>query len=256
MPKDARFSWAAGIFAFYTIVSILIFLFAPLLAQDKQYHHFADLRPLGGIPNAWNVLSNLPFIIFGIMGLWKCRQPGADPWVKLIFCFLFTSFILTGIGSSYYHLSPNNTTLVLDRLPISLTVAAFLGIAFFSHVGRAGAKAVIIFAALYGVGSVVYWHFSELRAAGDIRYYAFFQFGSLAVIAALLIAKRQPGLSAYFWYCSASYALAKLCESFDHQIFDLSLGTVGGHALKHLFASLVVLFALGMPEKMRVDPAI
>jgi len=39
--------------------------------QSQEYHQFADTRPLLGIPNALNVLSNLPFLLAGIFGLYQ-----------------------------------------------------------------------------------------------------------------------------------------------------------------------------------------
>ena len=39
------------------------------IPQDPGYHLFADSRTLAGIPNAWNVLSNLPFLLVGLLGL-------------------------------------------------------------------------------------------------------------------------------------------------------------------------------------------
>ena len=43
------------------------------IPQSEAYHHFADTRPLHvgskAIPNAFNVLSNIPFFIVGWIGL-------------------------------------------------------------------------------------------------------------------------------------------------------------------------------------------
>ena len=33
----------------------------PKIPQDQAYHLFADQRVLVGIPNFWNVVSNIPF---------------------------------------------------------------------------------------------------------------------------------------------------------------------------------------------------
>jgi hypothetical protein len=63
-----------------------------------------------GVPNFWNVVSNLPFIGVGAVGL---RQFHRDPAVFVIFLGIF----LTGVGSSYYHWDPSDRTLFWDRLP-------------------------------------------------------------------------------------------------------------------------------------------
>jgi hypothetical protein len=51
------------------IVSLVALLPLPPLLQDQAYHQFADRRELFGIPNFWNVVSNLPFVILGAVGL-------------------------------------------------------------------------------------------------------------------------------------------------------------------------------------------
>jgi hypothetical protein len=44
------------------VVSLAGLLPLPPLLQDQSYHQFADQRELFGIPNFWNVVSNLPFV--------------------------------------------------------------------------------------------------------------------------------------------------------------------------------------------------
>src|SRR5918992_1292487 len=49
----------------------------PPMSQPMAYHNMADQRALLGIPNALNVLSNLPFAVVGLMGLLEAlgRRP-------------------------------------------------------------------------------------------------------------------------------------------------------------------------------------
>ena len=114
-PNHTRFligaALALSVFAFFRLV--------PPIAQDETYHLFADDHSLWGIPNFWNVASNLPFAIVGVLGLWKLR--GVFDYV------LFTGVAaLTFFGSAYYHLAPNDTRLVWDRLPMTLVFMALL----------------------------------------------------------------------------------------------------------------------------------
>ena len=90
--------------------STALFLHAPI-PQDLQYHLFKDTRTLFNIPNFWNVMSNLPFIIVGVMGLYwvhraktEKRSTGQRP-AQFIF---FLGVLLAGFGSGYYHLWPDN----------------------------------------------------------------------------------------------------------------------------------------------------
>ncbi|MGH7060975.1 MAG: hypothetical protein ACREFH_11345, partial [Stellaceae bacterium] len=93
-----------------TAASLAGLLLLPAIPQDPAYHLFADARSLFGIPNFWNVVSNLPFIAVGAVGLARFRGNPAE-------IVLFSGFLLTGIGSSYYHWDPNDGTLFWDRLP-------------------------------------------------------------------------------------------------------------------------------------------
>src|SRR5215475_4918732 len=85
----------------------------PPILQDPSYHDFADARRLLGIPNFWNVISNLPFMAVGAAGLALYRKDA--PAVAL-----FAGFLLTGFGSTYYHLAPDDGRLFWDRLPMTI----------------------------------------------------------------------------------------------------------------------------------------
>ena len=102
------------------------------LPQPLEYHNFADQRPLLGIPHMLNVVSNLPFLLVGMGGMVflagpKSHRPGTflqsvERWPYWVF---FVGLFLTGIGSSYYHANPNNSTLTWDRMPLTI---AFMGL--------------------------------------------------------------------------------------------------------------------------------
>ena len=58
--------------------AVLLVMSRPPIPQALDYHVMADQRPLLGIPNSLNVLSNVPFAIVGLLGLtavfgWKGR---------------------------------------------------------------------------------------------------------------------------------------------------------------------------------------
>jgi len=104
-------------------VTGLAFTFPPI-AQDPAYHNFADKRGLLGIPNFGDVMGNLFFMIFGFMGMrtvFKSRNDIKIFIMKrefILWELFFGGTLLVGFGSGYYHLEPNNHTLVWDRLPI------------------------------------------------------------------------------------------------------------------------------------------
>ena len=118
-----------------------------------------------GIPNFWNVVSNLPFIAVGAVGLWQFRDAIRQP------SCCSSGILLTGFGSSYYHWNPNDGTLFWDRLPIALAFMAILAIAVEERVdARAGA--ILLWPLLaVGVLSLLLW-----RWTGDLRLYGWVQF--------------------------------------------------------------------------------
>ena len=79
------------ILAGVTAASLFGLLLLPAIPQDQAYHLFADERTLIGIPNFWNVVSNIPFVAVGAVGLARCSK---DPATIV----LFLGFFLTGIG--------------------------------------------------------------------------------------------------------------------------------------------------------------
>jgi hypothetical protein len=102
-----------------TVASLLGLLLLPSIPQDQHYHQFADQRAWFGIPNFWNVTSNLPFVAVGAAGLWRFHE---RPTTTVIFLGIF----LTGFGSSFYHWDPSDNTLFWDRLPMTLCFMAIL----------------------------------------------------------------------------------------------------------------------------------
>ena len=65
-PGLAFFGVTAG-----SLTGLLLLLPIP---QDQSYHQFADQRTILGIPNFWNVVSNLPFLAVGAGGLRRFRD--------------------------------------------------------------------------------------------------------------------------------------------------------------------------------------
>src|SRR5262249_16147692 len=102
----ARIKPKLPLLVFFSLMAISLgaFLLLPPISQDQSYHQFADQRTILGIPNFWNVVSNLPFLAVGAAGLRRFRN---DPATVVFFLGVF----LTGIGSSYYHWNPNDETL-------------------------------------------------------------------------------------------------------------------------------------------------
>ena len=216
----------------------------PPLPQPLDYHVMADRRTLIGIPNCLNVLSNLPFAIVGLAGLVQTfgrgtfgGPPFADPWTRWPYAALFAGVTLTALGSSYYHLAPDNARLVWDRLPMTIGFMGLLAALLAERVSVRVSRLLLVPLLAVGASSVGYWYWSELQHAGDLRPYVLVQFGSLLVVVLLLALypARLPG-TAYFVVGLTAYAAAKVLELADQAIFDRGQ-VVSGHTLKHLAAA-------------------
>ena len=94
-----------------TIAGIIGMLMVEPIAQDSGYHQFADQRTILGVPSFWNVVSNLPFLIVGLMGLISLRRSGRIQFIvelKPAYVLFFAGVALVNFGSGYYHLWPGN----------------------------------------------------------------------------------------------------------------------------------------------------
>lgn len=211
---------------------------SPALPQDPRYHQFADTQAFFGIPNFCNVVSNLPFLIVGLIG-WRVALSGDGrlPALQTQYRLFFIGVFLTGLGSAYYHWRPDNDTLVWDRLPMTVAFAAFLAIVIGEHINVRASNRLVGPLVLAGIASVWYWHWTEAAGHGDLRFYAIIQFAPIpAIMLALLVLPSPFADTRCFWLLIFAYGAAKLLEHFDHGVSHL-LGVVGGHPLKHLAAA-------------------
>ncbi len=205
--------------------SLVGLLLLPPIAQDQSYHEFADQRTLFGIPNFWNVVSNLPFVAIGAVGLWQFRR---DPAIGV----LFLGILLTGFGSAYYHLDPNDRTLFWDRLPMAISFMAILAISIEERVDAKAGTVLLWPLIAIGVFSLLLW-----RWTGDLRLYGWVQFfPCLALPLLFLLFPAKYSGTSYWVVAAALYGLAKLFEFYDSAIY--SMGSIlSGHTLKHIAAA-------------------
>jgi Ceramidase len=203
--------------------SLAVLLLLPPIHQDQSYHSFADERKLFGVPNFWNVVSNLPFIGVGAVGL---RQFHKAPAVFVIFLGMF----LTGFGSSYYHWDPSDGTLFWDRLPMTLCFMAILADIVAERVDKTLGSALLWPLVATGILSLLLWRFT-----GDLRLYAWVQFFPLLALPLLILIFPPKCTCTIYWVVAAAlYALAKAFELLDQTVYAKFI--LSGHTLKHLLA--------------------
>lgn len=217
------------------------------IPQDPAYHDFADDRAVAGIPNFWNVASNLPFAVVGILGLTvlcEAQQAGILPGLRAPFATFFSAAILVAAGSAYYHLHPNNSTLVWDRLPMTIGFMSFFTIVLGEHLTPHLARRIFVPLLAIGVGTVLYWVVTEYAERSDLRPYLVIQFLPLLLTPLILILFPSRLNKAWlYWLLLSAYAVAKVAETFDRAIYERT-GFVSGHTLKHLLAAAGMLLVV------------
>ena len=240
----------------FTLVWIAVLLALPPIPQDPAYHDFADQRTLLGIPNFWDVVSNGAFLAVGVSGLIFLRRRSiadvrtfnerSEKWAYVV---LFWGLVLTSFGSGYYHLAPDNAGLFWDRLPMTLLFTALLAATVSERISARAGLRLLPFLMVAGVGSAVYWYWSELQGAGDLRPYVLVQYYpalAIPLIAVLFRSRYTRGSDLVgIW---GFYGVAKFFEVFDAELLALG-GVVSGHTLKHLAAALAAYWILRMLRK-------
>lgn len=228
MERSRQILWLGLLLA----ASIILLSLVPPVYQSQDYHNFADGRGLLGIPNFLNILSNLPFLLAGIAGVRLClRQPPST--AQLSWLGFFGAFALVGLGSGYYHWAPSDSTLVLDRLPMTLAFMSVFSAALNDTLFPGTERRLLPPLLALGLLSVLYWRYS-----GDLRPYAWVQFAPLLLIAFLMKFHEFRSMRrAWIYAAFTAYVLAKVFEALDAQIYEISQRMLSGHTLKHLSAA-------------------
>jgi hypothetical protein len=220
------------------VATIALVAYGPI-PQDPAYHAFSDQRTILGIPHFWNVVSNVPFAIAGLLGLAVvARRPaGMIAENALAYALFFAGAVLIAVGSSWYHLSPTSATLVWDRLPMTISLMAFFDIVIGEHVDARFARRALLPLVAIGIASAAYWGISERFGRSDLRPYAIVQFLPLLLIPIMLVAYPSQFSKVFVhWLILGCYAVAKVFELLDGPVHR-ALGVMSGHPLKHVTAA-------------------
>lgn len=204
-----------------------------------------DRRTFLGLPNALDVLSNLPFALAGMLGLARlgrvarAQRPAA--------ALVFTAVLLATLGSSFYHLAPSRERLLLDRVPITLAFVALFAWVLGDRLGARVGRLALVPLLAAGAAALWRWH-----ASGELFTYVLVQAVPFALIPCLLVLFDGELRPARFAWALVLYAAGKACELYDRELFELG-GIVSGHTLKHL-CSAGACFALLPVRALRQEP--
>ncbi len=245
--------WRLWVLVGAILAAVAVTFFLPPISQGEAYHNFADQRALLGIPHCLDVLSNIFFLLVGLLGIRFVMRNRTEtgpalirPLERVPYLIFFIAVALTAFGSAYYHLHPDDNRLVWDRIPIILAFLSLVAATLGERICIRTATWLLTPLLLLGAASVLYWHATQAAGHGDLRPYGLAQFGSLLILLLLLALFPPRYTRGYDLLVSlAIYAAAKLFEAADRPIFALT-HVVSGHTLKHLAAALSAYWILRM----------
>ncbi|MEJ1130390.1 hypothetical protein V9L20_22660 [Variovorax sp. CCNWLW225] len=244
----------------------LVALFGPALpAADVAIASvFADNRAWHGLPNAMDVLSNLPFLLIGCWGLYRLNRidrahqqalaqfplapPASDPPDNTLDCawLFFAGLIATAAGSAFYHLLPDAPRLAADRAGMAVAFAGLIGIAVCERVSQRAGWPAAWFVLTTGLLAA-----EVVQETGNVLPWALVQFGGMALVLTLALATPMRGaVGLKLGWVIFFYVVAKAFELADHQIYEASGHLISGHSLKHLVAALAGLPVLAALRKL------
>jgi hypothetical protein len=159
----------------------------------------------------------------------------------------FAGLVLTALGSTWYHLQPDDAGLAVDRCGMAVAFAGLMGLAAAGRVSERGGAAVGLSSLLLGPYCVHLW-----TRGGNVLPWALLQFGGMALIVWLaMLRPRATALDIRWGVVIAAYFLAKLLERGDHAVYAMTRELVSGHTLKHVSAALAAWPVIWAVAKLR-----
>ena len=237
---NAKRLYLAALFVF-----IIAALFYGPISQPQEYHDFADDREFLSIPNALDVMSNLVILYPGLVGLAFVHERRKNSQISddeaSIHITLFSGMILTFAGSVWFHLDPNDSTMLWDRLGMSVVIGSCISLLIHDMSDRNLAGRIHLPIVVTSVISVLWWPvFNDLRFYFIVKHHPFVLFPILLFYGNHIYDK----ISGYYWGLSM-FILATLFEFTDLQIFEIT-GFISGHTLKHIFAGVGLWLLMAM----------
>ncbi|KAF1056994.1 hypothetical protein [Variovorax sp.] len=252
--------------AFFLGLLLLIGIVGPVLpaAEVAIALVFADTRAWHGLPNAMDVLSNLPFLLMGCWGLYWLNRidrahhealsgfplapPASDPPDNTLDCawLFFAGLIATAAGSAFYHLAPDAPRLAADHAGMAVAFAGLIGMAVCERVSQRAGWPAAWFVLTTGLLSA-----EIAQETGNVLPWALVQFGGMALVLTLALSRPITGaVGLRLGWVIAAYVLAKVFELADQPIYEATQGVISGHTLKHLCAALAALPVLTALQRL------
>lgn len=224
--------WRQVLLLVIVLGSLGLMLSLQPFGQDPNYHRFADGRAFFGVPNFFDVMSNIPFLLVGLAGMRFCAGTRSMS-LRAAWLAFFAGVAIVSAGSAYYHWNPDNDTLVWDRLPMTIGFMGLFVALLAEYVSVRLGGFLLVPAMLAGLSSVLYWHWFD-----DLRFYFWVQLLPLLMVPAVMLLFRPMYSRQWLLLLAlAFYVLAKISETYDAEVFAFNQNLFSGHSLKHLLAA-------------------
>jgi uncharacterized membrane protein YeaQ/YmgE (transglycosylase-associated protein family) len=255
-----KIPWREAVLALTLATVAFVAAGLPPLPQPEAYHAFAETRTVLGIPHFGDVVSNLAFVLVGVLGLvvlFPNRRSAGPRFVHPLEAWpwrvAFAAVVLVGVGSAYYHWEPTHLRLYWDRLAMSVLFMAILAAILGERIHPRAGFFALPFLVLLGMAGATHWLYTELQGAGDLRVYLLTQVLPIVGGLLLILLYRSPYTRGVDFVMAAGwYLLALVAQQFDQTIHAATAGWLSGHTLKHLLAATAVYWMLRMLRRRQI----
>jgi len=223
------------------IAGVGMLIWGPL-PLDHSVHEYADSRRWLSVPNAANVLVNLPIFWLAVWG-WCVTRTGHWPRaLRLPWQSFHLAVMAAALSAAMYHASPGNMTLAVTRTCMAAAFALLvLGMLAERVDQRFGAGAVCMsVVALVMLAGVAAASAARHDAVIDLRLLQLIETTPMLLLLAGVL--RMPGTHtrALGWMITlALYAASRLFDLADAALLQVT-GWISGHTLMHVCLGLVV----------------
>ncbi|XP_061374851.1 uncharacterized protein LOC133317067 [Gastrolobium bilobum] len=214
-------------------------LFTPRIPRSPKHHQFVDMRNLFGVPNTLNVMTNLPFLVVGVLGFVLALEGGffnissqGEVWGWVLF---YAGIAGVAFGSAYYHLKPDDHRVLWDTLPMMVAFSSLLSSLVAERLGQRIGLCCMFALIVAALLCVVYE-----RIYNDIRLSMVFQLILPLAIPVIASVYRSKYTHSRYWFLSTGiYLLAKFEGVTDRKLYHVNNYIISGHSLEHLCLALI-----------------
>jgi hypothetical protein len=224
------------------LAGIALLAWGPL-PLGAHAHEYADGRTWLGVPNAANVLVNLPLFWLAVWGWCVTRLSAWPRALRLPWQGFHLWVMVTSLASAMYHAAPTDALLVVSRTcqacAFGLLILGLLAERVSPRFGSGGACVAASVVVLLA-GLMIVYSGRQAHGGVDLRPLVLLELVPIILIpVALLRLASDQGRLAGWLLALAVYAAARVAGLADTSIFSVT-GWVSGHTVMHFGCGVIV----------------